>query len=269
MVGEKMNSNKRKGTVLVTGASSGIGLELAKIFAQEGYNLVLVARNEGRLKQLNDQIKSRYNIEVVLMVKDLSLVSSAGEIYEEVSKANIYIDILVNNAGAGICGFFHEGSVEQDVDMITLNITSLTLLTKLFAREMVKRRSGRILNIASTGSYQPGPYIAVYYAAKAYVLSFSQALTNELKEFGVSVTAVCPGATKTEFSKRAGKADLQNAMDAAKVAQISYRALMNNKRVVVPGLMNKLAVAASKILPAGVSAAAVRKIQQNLTGKYK
>lgn len=148
-------------------------------------------------------------------------------------------------------------------------LPQMTILTKLFTQKMVERKKGRILNVASTGSYQPGPYIAVYYATKAYVLSFSEAITNELKDYGISVTTLCPGATKTEFSKRAGKADLKIAMDAKTVAMAAYDGLMRNKRLVIPGWKNKLAVAVSKLFPGNISAKAVREIQQQLTEQAK
>lgn len=260
---------QNRNTALITGASSGIGYELSKLFAEHRYNLVLVARNVERLSELSKELIQNFNIHVKIIQKDLSLTCSAEEIFYEVESSNIQIDILVNNAGAGANGLFHEIDYKKDIEMINLNIASLTILTKLFTQKMVERKKGRILNVASTGSYQPGPYIAVYYATKAYVLSFSEAITNELKDYGISVTTLCPGATKTEFSKRAGKADLKIAMDAKTVAMAAYDGLMRNKRLVIPGWKNKLAVAVSKLFPGNISAKAVREIQQQLTEQAK
>ncbi|KYH28990.1 SDR family NAD(P)-dependent oxidoreductase [Clostridium thermopalmarium] len=263
-----MNTHKSK-TVLITGASSGIGYELSKIFAENGYNLVIVARNIERLNNLAKEIIERFNVKVKTIQKNLALIGAAEEIFEEVESSNIDIDILVNNAGAGANGLFHEIDLKRDIEMINLNIAALTVLTKLFSRKMIERKEGKILNIASTGSYQPGPYIAVYYATKAYVLSFSEAITNELKDYGINVTTVCPGATKTEFSRRAGKADLGIAMDAKIVAQVAYDGLKKNKKLIIPGAKNKAAVFISKLLPGNISAKVVRKVQQGLTESFK
>lgn len=260
---------EQKEWVLVTGASSGIGYELSKLFAEKGYNLVLIARNIEKLNKISHELTLRFNTAIKVIQKDLSLLGSAEEVFHDVENSNINVDILVNNAGLGATGLFHEIDYKKDMDMINLNITSLTILTKLFSKKMIKRKKGKILNVASTGSYQPGPYIAVYYATKAYVLSFSQAITNELKNYGISVTTLCPGATKTEFSKRAGKKDLQLAMDAKTVAETAYHGLLKNKRLVIPGGNNKAAVVLSKLVPGSISAKAVRKIQQQLTEKAK
>lgn len=264
-----MNNNYKRKTVLITGASTGIGYELAKLFAEDGYNLVLVARNLERLKLVADQLYKSFHTKVKIIGKDLSIIGSAEEIYDELIDNSIEIDVLVNNAGAGSCGLFHETDYQKDVEIIHLNITSLTILTKLISRSMIERRKGKILNIASTGAYQPGPYIAVYYATKAYVLSFSEAITNELKDFGIKVSTVCPGATKTEFSHRAGKADIKSAMDAKQVAKIAYEGLNRNKKLIIPGNINKIAIILSKLLPGKISASMVRGIQQRLVEQMR
>lgn len=263
-----MNAINNK-TALITGASSGIGYELSKLFANDGYNLIFVARSFEKLKSLSEELVQNFNIKVEFIHKDLSLPGSAEEVFREVEDLNIKVDILVNNAGAGITGLFHEIDYKKDIEIINLNITSLTILTKLFSRRMIERGFGKILNVASTGAYQPGPYIAVYYATKAYVLSFSEGITNELKDYGISVTTLCPGATKTQFSKRAGKTDLNIAMDAKAVARAAYKGLKKNKRLVIPGGKNKFAVGISKLVPGSISAKAVRRIQQKLTEDFK
>lgn len=253
-----------KGTVLITGASTGIGYELTKLFAKDNYNLVLVARNIEKLNSMANEFQEKYGVQVKAIGKDLSLPNSSYEIFKEITDCNIDIDVLVNNAGSGSCGLFHEIDYKKDIEMIQLNVTSLTCLTKLFARKMIEKGNGKILNVASTGSYQPGPYIAVYYATKAYVLSFSEAIYNELKDYGIAVTTICPGATKTEFSKRAGKMDIRTAMDPKTVAMAAFNGLKKNKRLIIPGTTNKIAIIASKLLPGSILAKTVEKIQKSL-----
>ncbi|AEB76635.1 SDR family NAD(P)-dependent oxidoreductase [Clostridium botulinum] len=253
-----------KKTVLITGASSGIGYELSKVFAKHGYNLILVARSIEKLDKLRNEIIQKYGVGVSVIQKDLSINSSAEEVFNEVNNENIQVDILVNNAGAGVCGEFHEIDYRKDIEIIQLNITSLTILTKLFSKKMIKNGYGKILNVASTGAYQPGPYIAVYYATKAYVLSLSEALTNELGEYGITVSTLCPGSTRTNFSKSAGKAEIKVAMDAKEVAISAYNGLMKSKRVIIPGINNKLAIFLSKLVPGNLSAYFVKKIQKTL-----
>lgn len=255
-----MNKNSNK-TVLITGASSGIGYEMAGIFAKNGYNLILVARRENILNKMKEKFLESYGVHTVVIQKDLAQPEASRQVYEEVKKMNINVDILINNAGIGSCGLFHEIDLKKHIDTIQVNITSLTELTRLIAEDMVKRKNGKILNVASTGAYQPGPLISVYYAAKAYVLSFSEAICNELKPYNITVTALCPGATKTEFGKNAGKGNLKNAMDPKKVAEAAYFGLMKGKRVVIPGTLNKFSVFFSKIMPRRILANIVRGIQ--------
>lgn len=256
--------DKNRETVLITGASTGIGYELSKIFAQNGYELIIVARDLRKLKEVEKELKEKYGTQVIIINKDLSYPNSAYELYEEVLKLDINIDILVNNAGAGASGLFHEIDYDKDIKIIQLNITSLTNLTKLVSKMMIENKSGKILNVASTGAYQPGPYTAVYYATKAYVLSFSEAIYNELKDYGITVTTICPGATKSEFSKRAGKTQIKGSMEAKKVALAAFLGLKKNKRLIIPGIQNKIAIIASKLLPGNITAKAVRKIQDKL-----
>lgn len=251
------------GTVLITGASSGIGYELARVFAANHHNLVLVARSQDGLQKLADELIIQYKIRADVIVQDLSLQGAAQSIFETVSNRRLSIDILINNAGAGTIGMFHETDEAKDHEMVQLNIVALTQLTKLFSREMINNGGGKILNVASTGSFSPGPFIAVYYATKAYVLSLSEALYTELKPYGILVSTLCPGATKTDFANRAGKKDAPGAMRADKVARVAYEGLLKNKRLIIPGIMNKLLVR----LPRQVVSSLNFKSQQKLAVK--
>ncbi len=248
-----------KKMVLITGATSGIGYEFSKIFYEKGYSLILLGRN----KEILEKMKFSMDKERVIIYScDLSKKENVKEFFNFVDKNNIEIDILINNAGLGFNGYFNDISWECHESVINTNIMALTLLTKVITDSMKKRGRGKILNVASTGSYEPGPLINVYYASKAYVLSFSQGLRQELKEFGITVTTLCPGATKTNFSRRAGKGDLEVAMSAITVAEIGYKALMKNKAVCIPGNLNKLLVFGCKIIPSSISAKIVKNIQR-------
>lgn len=231
-----------KDTVLISGASSGIGYELAKVFAFHKYNLILVSRNAEKLAEIAEELTKKYNINVDIIAQDLSEPGAAKIIFDTVVEKRLSADILINNAGSGKIGLFHEMEMERDLEMMQLNMVSLTEMTKLFSREMIKKNKGKILNVASTGSFAPGPFTAVYYATKAYVLSLSEALYQELKPYNITVTALCPGATRTNFAKNAGKKDVPGAMEPSIVAKIAYNGLINNKRVVVPGIANKILI---------------------------
>lgn len=246
-----------KENVLITGATSGIGYELAKIFAENKYNLIISARNKKTLESIKVDFEKKYGIKVSIFDEDLSQKNSAVELFNKVQGENINVDILINNAGAGYVEEFLKEDSDRDESIMELNMNSLTVLTKLFAREMVKRKSGKILNVASTGSYHPGPYTAVYYATKAYVLSFTEALAVELKPYNIKVSALCPGATKTNFSKSAGKEDNPTAMKPSYVAKKAYKGLMKNKTTIIPGLQYKAFV----MLP--------RKLVTPIIGKYQ
>lgn len=254
--------------VLITGASSGIGYELAKIFAAEGYNLILVARRKERLKLLQEDLQMKYRCKVIVINMDLSAEYSAEKLYDHIIELNIEIDILINNAGIGYCGLFNSIKIDKHKETINLNIVFLTNLTYLISCQMIKKKKGIILNVASTGAYEPGPLINVYYATKAYVLSFSEALYNELKPYNILVSTFCPGTTSTEFNTKSGKGELSNAMSAEKVARIGYNGLMHGKRVIIPGTMNKFLVLMCKILPRKVLASTVKKIQRHAIEKY-
>jgi len=240
-------------TALITGASGGIGLELSRLFAAEGFDLVLVARNEDKLKALAADLARSCGIEVTVLAKDLSDPAGPEEIWSALQERSIQIDVLVNNAGYGTYGAFAERDLDEDMNMLQLNLVTLTHLTGLFLPGMVERGYGRILNVGSTGSFQPTPLMAVYGASKAYVLSFSEALAEELRGSGVQVTALCPGVTRTGFQARArvGRMRLVSgqAMTAQRVAEIGYRALMRGRALVVPGLVNLLMSFSSRLFP--------------------
>ncbi len=258
----------RKKWVLITGASSGIGMALALRFAKEGWHLVLVARDAARLSALSEIIEDDFKVRTLVIAKDLTSQNATAEIFEQLSGSGIRIEALINNAGAGACGLFHDIPDVKDMQMIDLNIRAVTSLSKLAIAHMRQTGGGRILNVASTGSYQPGPYIAVYYASKAYVLSFSQALRKELKKTGIIVSTLCPGSTATEFSQRAGKAEISGAMTPEKVADCAYKGLIKGKAIIIPGFLNKVFIAASKLLPGSLSAAIVERIQKKLTETF-
>ncbi|MDX8289758.1 SDR family oxidoreductase [Metabacillus indicus] len=250
-------------TVLITGASDGIGKELAYKYAQDGYRLVLAARSEGKLQKLAEELKPA---PVIVKRKDLSDMNQVRELYEELKAESVCVDVLVNNAGFGLYGEFVRTSAEEELNMIDLNIKSITLLAKLFAPDMAERGSGHILNVASTAAFQPGPLMAVYYATKAYVLSFSEAIENELKGTGVSVSVLCPGPTKTGFSDRAnlGQSKLfkSGVMDVKEVADAAYKGLHKKKTVIIPGLKNKMLAAAVRFMPRKTVTGVVRKTQE-------
>ena len=241
-------------TVLITGASSGIGLELARIFASKSYDLFLVARNEQSLASLAAEIKREHPVAIHILAKDLSIPNAAQEVFEVTKQSNIQIDILINNAGAGLNGKFTDNSLQDELDIIQLNIVSLAALSHLYGADMAKRKAGHILNVASTAAFQPGPLMSNYYASKAYVLMLSEGLRSELKESGVVVTTLCPGPTKTEFFNRAGmgSTSLANAphmLTAKQVAIIGYKAVLHGKGVTVAGIINNIMVFSTRLAP--------------------
>jgi hypothetical protein len=241
-------------TVLITGASAGLGFEFAHLFARDHYNLVLVARSGPKLDELAEQLPQRHGVSVKTIPVDLGLPRAAQDLFEETQRAGVHVDILVNNAGYGKSGEFAAIPVEEEYGQIQLNVTALTLLTKLYLGPMLERRSGKIMNVASTAAFQPGPLMAVYYATKAYVLSFSEAIADELRSSGVQVTCFCPGATLTEFQKRA---ETENSrlfkqlapMDAKTVAEDGYRALMAGKSLAISGFKNWLVAESVRFAP--------------------
>lgn len=243
-----------KKTALITGASNGIGLELAKIHASKGGDLVLVARNKSKLDELKTELEKQFKVSVYTIGKDLSATKSAQEIYDETNEQNIQIDYLINNAGFGDFGMFAETDWDKELKMINLNITTLTLFTKLYLQDMVKRRSGKIMNVASTASFQPGPTMAVYCATKAYVLSFTEAISNEVSDKGVSIIALCPGATETGFQAAGGLDESKLFKDkklptAKEVAEYGYSSMIKGKTVAIHGIMNYIMSNAIRLIP--------------------
>lgn len=253
-------------TALITGSSSGIGLELAKIHASRGENLVLVARSADKLAELKSELVRSYGTEVFIIARDLSEYGAAEDVYQETADHNIRIDYLINNAGFGDFGLFAESNWEKQEKMISLNVTALTHLTRLFLPGMIKRGAGRILNVASTAAFQPGPTMSVYFASKAYVLSFSEALNNELKNSGITVTVLCPGSTDTPFHGVVlGDPALvkkRKMDDPVKVAEFGYKAMITGKTVAIYGLKNTLMANAVRFLPRSFIVKMVRKIQE-------
>jgi len=247
---------------LVTGASSGIGYEMAKILAKDGKNTVIVARTQDRLEKLKDEIENKYGTSVRVLPKDLSDPRSPQEIFSELEKEAIKVDVLVNNAGFGIYGMFYDTDLQEELGMIQVNATSLIHLTKLFLKGMVDNGSGSILNVASVCSFLSTPLESVYCATKALVLHFSEALANELRGTGVSVTCLCPGLARTEFQKRAhmenSKIARRKMMDAATVAEAGYKALKRGKGIVIPGLEYKFAPWFARFAPRNIVTRVVR-----------
>ena len=260
------STENAKTVALITGASEGIGQELAKCFARRKHPLVLVARGEEKLKRLAAEISSVHGVRVSCIARDLSDPDGAPELHGKVEELGLEIGFLVNNAGAGTYGLFAETDLGRELRMMQLNMASVTALTKLFLPGMLKRRRGGILNVASTAAFQPGPLMAVYYASKAYVLSFSEALANELKGTGVSVSVLCPGPTRSGFQGSAGmessKLFRRGVMDASDVAEIAYRGLMKGKTTIIPGFRNKILAFSVRLGPRALLPAIVRLMQE-------
>lgn len=250
---------------LVTGASSGIGRELAAVLAREGHDLVLVARRESELAQLGEQLQSDHGATSRIAPVDLAQPDAAAQVVKALD-GDCDVDVLVNNAGFGGHGAFAETDREHELRMLAVNVVALTDLTKQLLPGMVSRGRGRVLNVASTAAFQPGPFMAVYYASKAYVLSLSEALAEEVRGTGVTVTALCPGVTATEFQKTAGVENIpltQGAisMSARAVAEAGYRGMRRGRRLVVPGAVNKVGAHAVRFAPKAVILRVVRQVQ--------
>jgi short-subunit dehydrogenase len=254
-------------TALITGASSGIGLELTRLFAADGYRLVLVARNRAVLQQIGEQLQSQHGIEVRISPKDLAHPASPVELYQELQEAGIVVDVLVNNAGFGGSGPFLQTDWQHEAEMIQVNIVALTHLTKLFLRQIVERR-GKVMNVGSVAAFLPGPYTAIYYASKAFVLHFSEALAEELSDTGATVTCLSPGPVETGFQKRAhtGGSSRANAplyMDVQEVASAGYQGMQAGKRIVIPGWKNRLLTEALRLVPRDTVARAVGRMYKS------
>lgn len=253
---------------LITGASGGIGYQLAVVCARHGFDCVLVARSGDRLNELASRLEAEHRVKTLVLAKDLARSAAVDEIFEEVTAAAITVELLVNNAGFSVFGPFAETELSKELELLQVNVVALTALTKLFLPAMLARRSGRILNLASTAAFEPGPLMAVYYASKAYVLSLSEALANELRGSGVTVTALCPGPTRTGFQARGGLEDSKlvqgQIADASSVAEAGYAGLMAGKTLVIPGFTNKLVPWMSRVLPRRVVPELVRRAQERV-----
>ena len=258
-----------KRTALITGASSGFGVEFARNFAKDGNNLVLTARRLENLDLLAEEIREKYKVEVMVLGRDLSKMDDIENIFDTLQKENIHIDYLVNNAGFGDYGNFYEANLEKLEQMMDVNIKALTKLTYLFVNPMIDKGFGKILNVASTAAFQPGPLMAVYYASKAYVLSFSEAISNELKGTGVTVTTLCPGASESEFLTTAQLEKsrlfrIKRLPSSKEVADFGYKEMMKGSMTVIPGLANKTGAMSVRFIPRKWVLKMVRKIQERV-----
>ena len=265
----KSGNGKKRQTALVTGASGGIGLELAHVLAREGFDLVLVARRKDELDKLAKQLAKEHGIEASVVAKDLSKPEAPAELFKEMK--GTVIDVLVNNAGFGTYGKFAEIDRDRDLQQIQLNVAALVHLTKLFVGPMLERKRGRILNVASTAAFQPGPLMAVYYATKAFVLSFSEAIATELAGSGVTVTALCPGPTESGFqaSAKMQESGLFKSLpvaDGKSVAEAGVAGMLKGRVIVVPGLVNKIGIQANRLTPRALVRNLVKRMQDRRGG---
>ena len=255
-------------TALITGASAGIGYELAEIFAQHGHNLVLVARSEDKLHAMALKFATDYLVNTKVIAADLSKHDAPAKVMAQLKQEGVTVDVLVNNAGFGYYGAFQESDLQRELNMMQLNMVTLTHLCKLFLEQLPREQQGKILNVSSTAAFTPaGPFMAVYFASKAYVQSFSEALAAELYGTNVTVTTLCPGPTKTEFKEAAnlegsGLFSKQFVADARNVAVAGYKGLMAGKVVVIPGVYNKLTVFSTRFIPRSFLRRMVKRIQE-------
>lgn len=259
---ETINSNY----AMITGGSSGIGLELAKLFARDKYDLILVARDQSELDEAASILKEE-GVKVITISKDFFVSGAPFELYEEVKNLGITVKVLVNDAGQGVYGKFIETDLQRELNIIQLNIGATVVLTKLFLKDMVKRNSGKILNVASIAGKVPGPYQAVYHGTKAFVHSFNEAVRNEIKDTDVTLTSLLPGPTETDFFRKADMLDSKIVQeghlgDAETVAKDGYEALMDGKDMVISGFKNKVQVAINNIIPDEMVAEQMRKMQE-------
>jgi short-subunit dehydrogenase len=251
-------------TALVTGAASGLGYELSLLLAKDNYNLILVDIDIANLKKVKSELKTDYNCKVDIIVKDLSKSNVAQEIVNEITP--VFVDVLINNAGFGLFGTFSETDWQRESDMLHLHIITTTHLTKLLLEGMLKQGAGKILNISSLAAFQPGPLMSIYYASKAYMLSFSEAISNELKGTGVTVTALCPGPTKTSFQEVVSEHCSQNKISfnmacPKEVAAYGYKSMLQGKTVAIPGSFNKFLSVLPRFLTRNRATSIVRRIQ--------
>lgn len=255
-----------KNTALITGASGGIGLELARIHASKKGDLVLVARNEARLSEIKLELETKYGIKVLVFASDLGKADAPKSVFDFTERAGIQIEYLINNAGFGDFGFFSELDWSRQEQMIQVNITALTQLCHLYLPKMLQQKRGRIMNVASTAAFQSGPTMAVYYATKAFVLSFSEAIDNEVRDKGITVTALCPGATESGFQSAAKMEESalvkgKKLPSSAEVAAHGYAAMMKGKTVSIHGIMNALMATSVRFTPRWLVVKITRKLQ--------
>jgi short-subunit dehydrogenase len=262
-------ARKRKGegqTAIVTGASYGIGLDLAECFAKDGYNLILTARSADALKQAADKLAAQYKITATPIALDLGAHGGGTKLAQEIAAKGLNVDVLVNNAGYGIAGAMDGSKADEQLGMVDLNVRALLELTQIYWPSMLKNKRGGVLNVASTAAFQPGPLMATYYASKAFVLSLSEALWKEAEGTGVHVSCLCPGPTASKFRERAGtgKTNLSKAgapMSSMSVAKLGYRGFQKNTRVVVTGLRNRILAAATAWMPRTTLLGIVKNLQ--------
>ena len=254
-------------TALITGASTGIGRDFARLCARDGYDLVLTARSQPDLEALASEVRGQTGRGVLVLPKDLADPAAPEQLFQELNRADLSVEVLINNAGFGLLGRFWELDTREQVNMIQVNITALTELTRLFLPGFIERRGGAILNVASTAAFQPGPLMSVYYASKSYVVSFSRAIHNEASDFGVRVTCLCPGPTQTEFHKRAGASNTKlftaaRMMESAEVARIGWNALKAGKPLVIAGGLNRMMAFLTRFAPTQFTASMARRVQE-------
>ena len=260
-----LDHRQTRETALITGASSGIGLDLARLMAAR-FDLIVTARNQTELAKLARELETQHGSRVHVIPADLARSEAPKEILAEVERRGLTIDALINNAGFGAYGEFSQSDLLSDLGMIEVNIAALTALTRLALPGMVERRRGRIMNVASTAGFQPGPLMSVYYATKAYVIMFSEGIANELKGSGVTVTCLCPGPTATQFAERANMQKSRlfklGAMTAMEVAKAGYEGMMAGKGLVIPGIMNKTLAFSVRFSPRKMVTAISRRLQE-------
>lgn len=264
---EQQQIENRNRYALITGATSGIGYELAKLFAEDGYHLILVARNQDRLQEVTDELKNAYSVEITPHAKDLFVPGAAEEVYTFAKNLGVTVDVLVNDAGQGEWGPFTDTELERDIDIVQLNIIALISLTKLFLRDMVQRNEGKILQVGSEAGATPMPLLSVYAATKAFVLSFSAALANEMEDKNITITVLLPGATDTDFFHKAHQHHTvtykeKKLDDPARVAKDGYAALMRGENRIISGSKAKMHVLMSDLLGDEMAASNARKLNE-------
>lgn len=257
---------KKNETVFITGASEGIGLEFAKIFAQNGYDLILLARNKEKLDNLKQELNNESDIKITLLNFDLSDYNELEELVSYLKQDIVKIDILINNAGIGVFGEFSRTDFIKEAEMINVNITALTYLTKTVLSKMLKINKGKIMNVASTAAYKPGPLMAVYYATKSYVLSFTRAIATETKDTDIKILVLCPGPTETNFMSKASDDTIQKSFfnksaSAFEVAKYGYKSIRKNKSVAIYGKTNKILIFISKFVPEKLTSYLIYKLK--------